>query len=426
MPFGELSIDLTNTIRKIEELKSAIGDPESSGTLIYHIEKLNKTLLKQLGGVAYYTYSVKSSSNDLAWHKNATFSVKLKKLYVSYMQTVDYPTSTPCYWIAVVDPISGAYNSLGCFETNLSKVSDTMGLTADYKEENEKLYVVFYDSDNTKYHLRIYSINSDGSLTLDEEKTLAFSDITGNTNYISPGDPIGAVYFNGKLYVIAGEFGTIEWDVENNTASVLYGQLISGTDGEYIYYYDWDDTIERKKDYYTLVNTYTFKQQPNVEKMLFAFAPDDTMYVIIKFTTITTPFIYKYTLSQKPPKWFVNSTRTTDDIYDKLSSIGGNISVTNFPAWFTSSTKKTDDIVTTITTQIDTKTSVIDSRLYNSTDGKSVYDHLKAIATNTDITLSTIKTAIEGQQPRKMYGYDGTNWVAIKTTTDGKVYCVFG
>lgn len=36
--------------------------------------------------------------------------------------------------------------------------------------------------------------------------------------------------------------------------------------------------------------------------------------------------------------------KSLTDIYNKLSSIGGSVSITNLPSWFTSSTKTTDDI----------------------------------------------------------------------------------
>jgi len=36
--------------------------------------------------------------------------------------------------------------------------------------------------------------------------------------------------------------------------------------------------------------------------------------------------------------------KTLTDIYNKLSSIGGSVSIGNFPAWFTGSTKTTDDL----------------------------------------------------------------------------------
>jgi len=37
-------------------------------------------------------------------------------------------------------------------------------------------------------------------------------------------------------------------------------------------------------------------------------------------------------------------SRTLTDIYNKLSNIGGSVSVANLPAWFTGSTKTTDDL----------------------------------------------------------------------------------
>ena len=66
---------------------------------------------------------------------------------------------------------------------------------------------------------------------------------------------------------------------------------------------------------------------------------------------------------------------------DKLTNV--NISISDLrDAIIGSGSKSLTDIVNIISSQVDTKTSVIDSRLYNSSDGKSVYDRLKEIITN--------------------------------------------
>jgi hypothetical protein len=59
---------------------------------------------------------------------------------------------------------------------------------------------------------------------------------------------------------------------------------------------------------------------------------------------------------------------------------GGNVNIANFPAWFTTSTKTTDDIV----------------------------------------------TAIQTEQPRLLYGYDGTQWRPIAVDSSGRVRAVLG
>jgi len=93
---------------------------------------------------------------------------------------------------------------------------------------------------------------------------------------------------------------------------------------------------------------------------------------------------------------------------DKLSNL--NISLSQLRDDLRGSGGKTlTDIVNAITAQIDTKTSVIDSRLYNSGDGKSVYDHLKTIAetgvgitnfpnwfTNSTVTTDTLNNTVSG------------------------------
>lgn len=99
---------------------------------------------------------------------------------------------------------------------------------------------------------------------------------------------------------------------------------------------------------------------------------------------------------------------------DKLSNI--NLSLSQLRDDLRGSGGKTlTDIVDAITGQIDTKTSVIDSRLHNASDGKSVYDHLKTLAetgvgitnfpswfTNSTITLDTLNNTVAG-----LKGVDG-------------------
>ena len=123
------------------------------------------------------------------------------------------------------------------------------------------------------------------------------------------------------------------------------------------------------------------------------------------------------------------------------------------------STRASESTLSSILDKFDVVASKFgEAYLYNSTDAKSVYDHLKDIAgkvateasltrvqedvsgsgdwrikirnddklANLDTSLSSIKSSIESQLPRKLYGYDGTGWVAVKVTSDGKVCCVWG
>ena len=93
---------------------------------------------------------------------------------------------------------------------------------------------------------------------------------------------------------------------------------------------------------------------------------------------------------------------------DKLSNL--NITLSQLRDDIKGAGNKTlTDIVSAINTQVDTKTSTLDSRLYNSTDGKSVYDHLKSIATSgvgitnfpswftsSTVTIDTLNSTVSG------------------------------
>jgi len=58
--------------------------------------------------------------------------------------------------------------------------------------------------------------------------------------------------------------------------------------------------------------------------------------------------------------------RTLTDIYNKLSSIGGSVSISNLPSWFTSSTKLTDDLYNQITKLTNALASVGTDKLRDS------------------------------------------------------------
>ena len=45
---------------------------------------------------------------------------------------------------------------------------------------------------------------------------------------------------------------------------------------------------------------------------------------------------------------------------------------------------------------------------------------------NLDLALSTLDNDLKSQLPRKMYGFDGTSWVEIKVTSDGKLLAEWG
>jgi len=109
---------------------------------------------------------------------------------------------------------------------------------------------------------------------------------------------------------------------------------------------------------------------------------------------------------------------------DKLTNV--NISLSDLrDAIIGSGSKSLTDIVSTISSQVDTKTSVIDSRLYNSSDGKSIYDWLKQLAntgapitnfpawfTNTTKTIDDIISKIDSK-------FSISNWIGKVGIGDG-------
>jgi len=87
------------------------------------------------------------------------------------------------------------------------------------------------------------------------------------------------------------------------------------------------------------------------------------------------------------PEWQRKSTRTTDDLYDRLGeslprTVSGSVSVDNFPTDFPDS-------------ETHTKLDTIHSDLYNDTDAQSVYDHLKQVRTQVDSYLPKLNVDLD-------------------------------
>jgi len=93
---------------------------------------------------------------------------------------------------------------------------------------------------------------------------------------------------------------------------------------------------------------------------------------------------------------------------DKLTNL--NISLSQVRDDIRGTGNKTlTDIVSTLLSQVDTPTSTLDGRLYNPSDGKSVYDHLKTLATSgvgitnfpswftsSTVTIDTLNSTVSG------------------------------
>jgi len=161
----------------------------------------------------------------------------------------------------------------------------------------------------------------------------------------------------------------------------LFTKLDKNLDTEYHLSQDFLNTIANRisQKYGLLVTLY-------ISTMVFT---DENTFYIRGWDGINSKgYIFRFTILAKSPDWWINSTKTTDDIYDRLANI----------------TKLTFDDSNYL--QVNVKATVNPS--------------------NLDIALSSVKSAIESEQPRKMYGFDGTNWVEIKVTSDGKVLAVWG
>ena len=91
--------------------------------------------------------------------------------------------------------------------------------------------------------------------------------------------------------------------------------------------------------------------------------------------------------------------KTLTDLYNKLGSIGGTVSVSNMPTDYV----KSSQLPSSLTSSGNLKTAVVED----------------SVGIARDSTLSS-------QLPRRMYGYDGSSWVPLKTTSDGKVVAWLG
>lgn len=437
--------ELQNVASKLEDLKSAIGDIDTPDTLNYLIDNLNDLIQKQLsyGVIEAYTRNLAT-----------TYSPYL-------MDAISSPDDS---LVILCDILSAPSLTIRIFDLGMANLKKEQTITLAHtlhiagaepnntdfaliSDKSSKFYILYFSSDYTNNKLVIeefsvdsnYNITKTNEIITDVERGPPDKDLWGgaiiDNNTICIGfqdqDKSGII----TIDLTTGEqkaFYPMEVGYIRSDGSLLYNITSSG-DRIYLY------TTE-----FILVTTITTKKE-TADRILYAF-PDlaiykNAIYVLQRGTSYDV--FSKHNITMKMAKWWLDSSKTTDDIYNKLDSIGGNIGITNFPSWFTDSTKLIDDIITAINTQIDTKTGTIDSRLYNSTDAKSIYDHLKDVAGKDfwskvsfdannylKINLSAddlgLKTAVESQQPRKIYGYDGSSWVPLKTTSEGKVLAVLG
>ena len=387
---GDTSTENT-VLERLQKVINQIGDTATADTLIYLLKDLSEN---RIGSVTKedtlnYLLNILNKFFKLIYPIEArNYS---KGTYVedtdSYDDIVCYDSSYP---IANVYGISGAtiYRKSIDFDSGSIASESSWDVSSEIGTATIKGVFCFDLGGAGRRDLiildnyEVHSFDYDNQI-LTYEKTIDLSSIGSNLEIISAyGNTYGALEW---LYLVVkdndtGKYYIVQYDYTNNSLQkykeiegyTLYGityferkLYVSARTSEGIQYIlqidvDTFEILREIRDYYDT------RQIANT--------------LDGEFVNFTGRY-WRWTstwkkLIMKLPSWFESSTKTTDDIYNKLGSVG----IGNFPSWFTNSTKLTDDIVSAINSQIDTKTSVLDSRLYNSTDGKSVYDHLKTIA----------------------------------------------
>ena len=394
--FGELlnklekvyfRLDVTNT--KLDSLNNKIGTVETPNTLNYLIKELNQ---ERIGDIDT-AYTLNALIHKLRGLMGASLS---KVFFATNRWSYDETVEDIAYYSAKLYILSGKNQVIiKIYDLAQGTISDFISDSVpDYDPTHIAIdprnKVIYVSLEKIGYMMiRKYDLEA-GTLLDSKEFTVDDAHYIFDFTYST---------IHEKLYCVSGWLVyTIDpstWEIEDKikipessenaicfvgdsfylvtSDGELFTKLDKNLDTEYHLSQDFLNTIANRisQEYGLLVTLF-------ISTMVFT---DENTFYIRGWDGINSKgYIFRFTILATSPDWWINSTKTTDDIYSKLDSIGGNIGITNFPTWFTDSTKLTDDIINAINSQIDTKTSVLDSRLYNSTDSKSVYDHLKTIA----------------------------------------------
>ena len=361
--------------------ENRIGSVDDEDTLNYLIEKLKKVISKQLGGSLALERSISGEEAITVPDRQNSASMYDDVAYL----VLYYSANTPPLRVEIWNALTGkhiGYQDITTQQTYEPQQYEAVAID----KTNGKLYLIYATDDlvtsGSYLVVEEYTINSDYTLTYSTYYTFDISsDLSAQTPSVvlQYSEKIqDAHYFNGILYVYLTNF-VVKINLSTSTATVepttIYTELCDAggknyflfkVSGKNVYKVDEDNEVDTK-----------FSLPTNPYEMLGVI--DDNTIVFIELANGEQPIFYVYSVVSKVPDWWVNSAKTTDDIYNRLA----NITNLTFDA----------------------------------------NNYLKINLSADDLGL---KTAIESQQPRRLYGYDGSSWVPLKTTSEGKVLAVLG
>jgi len=332
--------------------ENRIGSVDDEDTLNYLIEKLKKVISKQLGGSLALERSISGEEAITVPDRQNSASMYDDVAYL----VLYYSANTPPLRVEIWNALTGkhiGYQDITTQQTYEPQQYEAVAID----KTNGKLYLIYATDDlvtsGSYLVVEEYTINSDYTLTYSTYYTFDISsDLSAQTPSVvlQYSEKIqDAHYFNGILYVYLTNF-VVKINLSTSTATVepttIYTELCDAgsknyflfkVSGKNVYKVDEDNEVDTK-----------FSLPTNPYEMLGVI--DDNTIVFIELANGEQPIFYVYSVVSKVPDWWVNSTKTTNDIYDSITS----------------------------------------------------------------------------QQPRKIYGYDGSSWVPLKTTSEGKVLAVLG
>lgn len=213
-----------------------------------------------------------------------------------------------------------------------------------------------------------------------------------------------ACFFDGYIYAHSdSDIYRIDPDTGTGTSvKPLYfgsvGAIASVDDGLMVVTSDGKNLVKLDKNisiHYYISKSYgtdTGDPVPGTPYYVLCFDDEHTFYTVVG--TETSLYLVNYIIMSFEPDWFIESTVKTDEIYNRLASIENltfdsnnylqvNVKATVNPSNLdvALSTRASESTLSSILDKFDVVASKFgEAYLYNSTDGKSVYDHLKTIA----------------------------------------------
>jgi len=463
-----------NTVlERLQKVINQIGDTTTADTLIYLLKDLNE---QRIGSV--------DAENTLNWLMKNLIRVlrlglvtklirgtelqniesereKFLDIYHSYRAEVVYDSQADTYYLKVyMRDYSGtepstteAYSE--ALDAPASGYSYLAGIVGVDRSKNKLIVpLLYYSSDELRVTVYEFSIASDYSVskaaTYSDAITLTgydFSEPDANTasnndvSYIFVKVVSGGVVIF-KVYKFSGGSATFIKDVQ---ASGVATPIVDCDDG-YIY-----NLIENDLHGYTFEDFQYIGVIENMEQLWpEGFNPADSITIYgdkLGFfcKRATDPYdyvLFPYSKVTATPTWQARSTKTTDDIvsaiqgeltrlaklkaYDSSASAWKDVPIESFLNLKDNLDYKISSLSSDIKSEL---TRLAKLKAYNS--GAGTWDDVPIEAFNNlknylNYSLSDLSNDIKSKLPRLLYGYDGTDWVPLKVTSDGKLLCTLG